>query len=1526
MANNGMPNKQGLYDPSYEHDNCGVGFLVNIKGKKSHDIVKNSLIALDRLEHRGATGCESNSGDGAGIMLQIPHEFFLKVCPEHNIELPEPGEYAVGMVYLPQNSWDRDAVEKIIERLIRKEYQSLLGWRTVPTNNEDLGKSATRHEPYMRQVFVKKNKNIKNSIEFERALYLIRRQAETEIRNSTISERSYFYMSSFSSNTIVYKGQLIGGTQVKNYYPDLSDEDFKSALAMVHSRFSTNTFPSWERAHPNRFIVHNGEINTIRGNVNYMKARESLMEDIEAWDEEDTEKLLPIIDDLGSDSARFDNTFEFFVLAGYSLEHALMMMIPEPWDKHKSMDPERKAFYQYHSCLMEPWDGPASIAVSDGKKICAVLDRNGLRPSRYYVTKDDMLVMASEVGVVDIEPDNIAYKGRLEPGRMFMVDTEKGEIIQDDELKKQVCSQRPYKEWIEKNILDVDTLEDKATKAAYDHDEAIVRMKAFGFSYELINTILAPMATDGKEASGAMGDDTPHAVLSDKPVLLYNYFRQLFAQVTNPPLDAIREEIVTSTTTYLGAEANPVHPSEANCHRIKFNTPIISDDAIAKIRNIKHPHFSSATLSILFNTADGRRGVRSAIKELYKQADEEIAKGTNILILSDRGFAKDRAGIPALLAASGLHQHLVKNGTRTRVGLVVESAEPREIHHLACLIGFGVDLVNPYLAFEALEDMIETNVIKDIDHQTAIKNYIKAATNGIVKVMSKVGISTIQSYRGAQIFEALGLSSNIIERYFTGTASRIEGAGLTVLSEEVIRRHNLAYAPRQAWRTTLETGGRFKWRADGERHLFSPSAITKLQYATRTGDYDIYKEYASIINDQDKKLCTLRGLFKFKFRSQSIPIDEVESVESIVKRFKTGAMSYGSISEETHESLAIAMNKLGGRSNTGEGGENPKRFTPDANGDSRRSAIKQVASGRFGVSSHYLVNADEIQIKMAQGAKPGEGGQLPGSKVYPWIAKTRGTTAGVGLISPPPHHDIYSIEDMAELIHDLKNANNQARICVKLVSEVGVGTIAAGVTKGKADVVLISGSDGGTGSSPLTSIKYAGLPWELGLAETHQTLMLNNLRSRITVETDGQLKTGRDVVIAALLGAEEFGFATAPMVVLGCVMMRVCHKNTCPVGVATQNPELRKRFNGNPDHVVNYFHFIAQEVREYMAKLGFRTIDEMIGRSDLINPDNASEHWKAAGLDISNILHRPDVSDEVGSYKQSEQYHGLDKSLDSRVLVELCQPAIKKGKPIEANLYINNTDRVVGTQVGAEISRKYGAEGLPEDTIKLKFEGHAGQSFGAFCPKGMSMRVEGDTNDYLGKGLSGAKLIVHPHRDSDLVSHKNIVTGNVTLYGATSGEAYISGIAGERFCVRNSGATAVVEGIGDHGCEYMTGGRVVVLGPCGRNFGAGMSGGYAYIYDEDGTFANETNTELIDLEKLIDEKDIEELKEIIQKHIKYTKSKIASEILENWEANQSKFIKVMPMAYKRMLKAFETVRAEGVPEKDVELVAFERFA
>jgi glutamate synthase (ferredoxin) len=1520
----GPPPKQGLYDPRNEHDACGVGFVVDIKGRKSHRILQQAIEVLRNLDHRGASGCEVNTGDGAGVLLQMPHAFLKEAARKARVSLPEAGHYGCGLIFLPRNPTKRRKLEEAFEHIVQSSGLTMLGWRTVPVDNSTLGETARSAEPFMRQVFIGRPADMQDDLDFERRLYVARKRAYAEIRSSTIDGAEYWYAASLSFKTLVYKGMLLT-TQLPEYFPDLRNPAMVTALALVHSRFSTNTFPSWDRSHPYRYLAHNGEINTLRGNINWMKAREALFESDAFGD--DISKILPIVNPNGSDSAMFDNTLELLVLAGRPLAHAVMMMIPEAWQAHESMDDARRAFYQYHSCLMEPWDGPAAIAFTDGRQIGAVLDRNGLRPGRYYVTKDDLVVVASEAGVLEFPPEDIVRKGRLQPGRMFLIDTEQGRIIEDEEIKSAIVHQRPYRQWLDEHLLTLKHLPPAQTLPPIDHATLLQRQIAFGYTFEDLRIIIDPMGRNGVEAVGSMGNDTPLAALSSKPRLLYDYFKQLFAQVTNPPIDCIREELITANEVLLGPEGNLLQPRPADCRRLQLDGPVLTNEDFSRIRHMQLPGLKVGVLPILFRVARGEDGLALAMEELRAAARRMVEEDeVNILILSDRGVNREFAAIPALLAVSGLHHYLIREGMRMRVSLVLETGEAREVHHFSLLIGYGCSAINPYLAFETIDGMIGEGLLTNVDHKLACKNFVKAATKGVVKVASKMGVSAIQSYHGAQVFEGVGLRQDLIDEYFTWTSSRVGGIGIEVVAQEVLQRHHAAFGERDADAPVLPAGGQYQWRAEGEYHLFNPESIHRLQKSVRTGSYATYKSYAQLINDQSKQLCTLRGLLDFKFNGDPVPLAEVEPVESIVRRFKTGAMSYGSISKEAHETLAIAMNRIGGKSNTGEGGEDPERYLPLPNGDSKNSAIKQVASGRFGVTSEYLVSARELQIKMAQGAKPGEGGQLPGTKVYPWIAKTRHTTAGVGLISPPPHHDIYSIEDLAELIHDLKNANRNARISVKLVAEVGVGTIAAGVSKAHADVVLISGYDGGTGAAPQTSIAHAGLPWELGLAEAHQTLVLNNLRSRIVVETDGQLKTGRDVIVAALLGAEEFGFATAPLVTMGCVMMRVCHLNTCPVGVATQDPRLRALFTGKPEHVVNFMRFIAEDMRELMAQLGFRTVEEMVGRVDRLEPRKAIEHWKALGFDFSNILYQPDVGDEVGRFQQITQDHGLEKSLDVTRLLALCQPAIEQGKPVEATLAIRNVNRVVGTITGSEVTRKWGARGLPEDTVRILFQGSAGQSFGAFLPPGMTFRLEGDANDYVGKGLSGGRLIIHPPASSTFTAEDNIIVGNVALYGATSGEAFIRGMAGERFGVRNSGVDAVVESVGDHGCEYMTGGRVVVLGRAGRNFGAGMSGGIAYVLDEAGDFATRVNQQMVGIEKLEDAEEIAAVRALVQKHQQLTGSQRAADLLARWATVVPRFVKVMPKDYKRVLISVKRAHEQGLSGDEAIMAAFEENA
>ncbi|MFD1039106.1 glutamate synthase large subunit [Virgibacillus byunsanensis] len=1518
MTRREYPEVQGLYHPDFEHEACGIGMIANINGKKTHNIVQNAINILCNLEHRGGQSADTSTGDGAGILMQIPDRFFQKQCAKEDIHLPNEGEYGIGMVFLPEDHKTRIDSKRIIEQIIREEGQTHLGWRPVPINGSFIGKVAAKSMPTIRQVFIQKSEDLKDQMAFERKLYVIRKRIEQAVADKP--EYDDIYISSLSTRTIVYKGMLIP-EQLDSFYIDLNHPDFKSALALVHSRFSTNTFPSWKRSHPNRYSIHNGEFNTLRGNVNWMRAREQLC-DSDYFSEEDLEKVLPVIDADGSDSSIFDNTFEFLHLSGRSLAHTAMMMVPEPWANDSTIKEEKRDFYEYHSTLMEPWDGPAALVFTDGNQIGACLDRNGLRPARYYVTKSGMIVLGSEVGALDIFADDILYKDRLQPGKMLLVDLDKGIIIPDEDIKMQIASEHPYKEWLS-NMTNLDDIPEVVEKQpAYRNELLLNQQLVFGYTREELNKIIKPLVMDGKDPIGSMGYDSPLAVLSKKPQLLYNYFKQLFAQVTNPAIDAIREQLITMVETTIGAEGNLVNPGPESCRHIKLKTPILTNQQLEKLRQQQLEGFHTTTISTLFNAVEGPNNMEQALEETFKKADEAVESGSTLLILSDRGVSKGKAAIPALLAVSGLHHHLIRAGERTKVSLLVESGEPREVHHFATLLGYGAEGINPYLAFDSISELVEENEIEAVSNEQAIEKYIGSVTDGIIKILSKMGISTIQSYRGAQIFEAVGIQNDVIDKYFTRTASRLGGIGMDIIEKEVLMRHERAFKEGRGSNHTLDAGDEFQYRENGEDHQYNPRTIHTLQHACRTNDYDLFKTYSKLLTDETNNLQSLRGFLAFK-EQKSVPIEEVESVEEICARFKTGAMSYGAISQEAHEALAIAMNRIGGKSNSGEGGESPERFTPDENGDYRRSSIKQVASGRFGVTSHYLVNADEIQIKVAQGAKPGEGGHLPGKKVYPWIAEVRGSTPGVELISPPPHHDIYSIEDLAELIHNLKNTNPDARISVKLVSAVGVGTIAAGVAKGRADHVLISGYDGGTGAAPNTSIKHTGLPWEIGLAETHQTLLLNGLRDRIAVETDGKMMTGRDVVVATLLGAEEYGFSTAPLVVLGCVMMRVCHLDTCPVGVATQNPELRKKFSGDADHVANFMRFIAQETRELMAELGFRTINEMIGRTDIMKVNSGIEHWKAKDLDLSTLLHQPDLPAKVGRYATVKQDHGIDKSLDYQELIPNCQPALDDQKPVQFTTAIRNIHRVTGTLLGSEITKRYGEKGLPEDTIKLTFNGSAGQSFGGYIPKGMTLRLVGDANDFVGKGLSGGKIIVQPDPVATFEPEKNIIIGNVALYGASDGEAYIRGIAGERFCVRNSGAEVVVEGVGDHGCEYMTGGAVVVLGSTGRNFAAGMSGGVAYVYDEDSSFREKVNPELVHVDQLSEQAEMDKVYQMIQKHAQYTNSTHAERILAYWEKYAEKFVRVIPKAYLKMNDRIQALKDSGLSKFDAEMTAFE---
>ena len=1522
MENNN-PIKQGLYDPCFEHDACGIGTIVNIDGEKSHEILSDCLTILEKLEHRGGTGADERTGDGAGVLFNIPHKFFKEELKSNGISLEHEGDYAVAMVFLPQEKKAREEAIRLFEDITREEGLELIGWREVPTNPSILGKASLEAMPYFMQAFVKRPNSVKRGMAFERKLYIVRRNIEK--RAGWISKflNETFYIASFSSKTIVYKGMLLS-TQLRVFYKDLEDERVTTSLALVHSRYSTNTFPSWERAHPNRFMIHNGEINTLRGNVNKVYSRETNLKSRVLG--KDLIRVLPIINKEGSDSAIFDNNLEFLYMNGMDLTRAVMMAIPEPWYKSRTMSKEKKAFYEYNATLMEPWDGPASIVFTDGEKVGAVLDRNGLRPSRYYITKDRRLVLSSEVGALDIPAEMVEKKDRLMPGRMLLVDTVKKEVISDEELKHTYATQYPYGEWLKENLVTLDKIKDaNKFKIEYDSETRDRLEKAFGYTYEEVKTTMLPMAETGAEPLAAMGVDTPVAVLSKQAQPLFNYFKQLFAQVTNPPIDAIREEIVTASNVYIGPEGNILEDKAINCELLKIDNPIINNDELAKIKSLNQGNLKTKVIDIVF---DKGSSLEDALDNMFEKAQQAYENGYTILVLSDRSVSADKIAIPSLLAVSAMHQYLVQKGTRTSVGLVLESGEPREVHHFATLIGFGAAAVNPYMAYEAIRGLKEEGLL-ELDYDKAVYNYNKAVLKGITKILSKMGISTIQSYMGAQIFEAIGIGKEVIDRYFTNTVSRIGGIGLEEIQKEAEIKHENGFKDKTyAADFILDSPGYEKLRSgDGiqEQHLYNPMTIHKLQEATRIGNYELFKEYTDLIDDEESEI-TLRGLLDFNYSSKPVPIEEVEPVEEIVKRFKTGAMSYGSISKEAHEALAIAMNRIGGKSNTGEGGEDPARWIPDENGDSRRSSIKQVASGRFGVTSEYLVNADELQIKLAQGAKPGEGGQLPGTKVYPWIAKTRHSTTGVGLISPPPHHDIYSIEDLAQLIYDLKNSNTGARVSVKLVSECGVGTVAAGVAKGGAEVILISGYDGGTGASPKNSIKNAGLPWELGLAEAHQTLLLNDLRERVRVEVDGKLMSGRDVAIAALLGAEEFGFATAPLVTLGCVMMRVCNLDTCPVGVATQNEELRKRFKGKPEYVVNFMYFIAQELREIMAKLGFRKIDEMVGRVDRLKQKENIHSWKAKNVDLSSVLYTPEkYKGKVIKFDSHKRYDfKLEKVLDEKVFLNKCKKAIETGEKTRFEIDITNTDRTLGTILGSEITRVNGGKGLPEDTISIKCSGSAGQSFGAFIPKGLTLEVEGDANDYFGKGLSGGKLIVYPPKKSTFVAEDNIAIGNVALYGATSGKVFINGIAGERFCVRNSGATAVVEGVGAHGCEYMTGGKVVVLGPTGINFAAGMSGGIAYLYTEDVDYKINLNEEMILIEELNIEEE-EELKDLITEHVELTGSPKANKILYNFETEKSRFIKIIPKDYKKVLETVEKYRNLGCDDEEAEIKAFQEI-
>ncbi|HTR69106.1 MAG TPA: glutamate synthase large subunit [Mycobacteriales bacterium] len=1484
----GSPEPQGLYDGRHEHDACGVALVADIHGRRTHSIVADALTALHNLDHRGASGAEVNTGDGAGILVQVPDAFLRDVA---GFPLPPAGAYAVGMAFLPTATEEADLAVAAIEAIVTEEDLQVIGWREVPTDPSSLGATALSVMPRFRQLFVAAD-GVEAAMVLERRAFCARKRIEREVG---------VYLSSLSCRTTVYKGMLTTD-QLPSFFPDLTSELFASAIALVHSRFSTNTFPSWPLAHPYRYVAHNGEINTVMGNRNWMRAREALLEsDLIPGD---LKRLFPICTPGASDSATFDEVLELLHLGGRSLPHAVLMMIPEAYENHAEMDPARRAFYSFHSCVMEPWDGPACVAFTDGAVVGAVLDRNGLRPSRYWVTDEGRVVLASEVGVLDIAPEKVIRKGRLKPGRMFLVDTVAGRIVDDEELKSELARENPYQEWLHAGLLDMRTLPDRE-HVVYPHESVVRRQQAFGYSDEELRVIIAPMARTGAEAIGSMGTDTPVAALSERPRLLFDYFTQLFAQVTNPPLDAIREELVTSLSTSIGPERNLLDPTPASCRQITLPFPVIDNDDLAKIIHINDdgdlPGFESVVVKGLFPVSGGGTALRDAVERVRREVSEAIERGARLIVLSDRDGDAELAAIPSLLLTSAVHHHLIRERTRTKVGLIIEAGDVREVHHVALLAGYGAAAVNPYLAMESVEDLVRRAVVSDLEASEAVHRYVKALGKGVLKVMSKMGVSTIASYTGAQIFEALGLADDVVAEYFTGTTSRLGGVGLDVIAEEVAARHRHAYPRVPHKHRTLWVGGEYQWRREGEPHLFNPQTVFKLQHSTRTRQYDVFKDYTRAVDDQAERQMTLRGLFRFATGvREPVPIEEVEPVSSIVKRFATGAMSYGSISMEAHQTLALAMNRIGGKSNTGEGGEDTERLRDPE----RRSSIKQVASGRFGVTSHYLTNSDDIQIKMAQGAKPGEGGQLPGNKVYPWIAKTRGSTPGVGLISPPPHHDIYSIEDLKQLIHDLKNANPSARVHVKLVAEVGVGTVAAGVSKAHADVVLISGHDGGTGAAPLTSLKHAGSPWELGLAETQQTLLLNGLRDRIVVQVDGQMKTGRDVVIAALLGAEEFGFATAPLVVSGCIMMRVCHLDTCPVGVATQNPELRKRFTGKPEFVETFFEFIAEEVREILASLGFRTIEEAVGQVGLLDTTRAVEHWKAAGLDLAPILFAPDVAGDRRC--TTSQDHGLDKALDN-TLIQLAEGALNDAQPVRLELPIRNVNRTVGTMLGHEVTKRYAEVGLPADTIDVTFTGSAGQSFGAFVPPGITLRLLGDANDYLGKGLSGGRIVVRPDPAAPFRPEDNVIAGNVILYGATAGETFIRGIVGERFAVRNSGAIAVVEGVGDHACEYMTGGRVVVIGGTGRNVAAGMSGGIAYFLDLD---VDRLNREMVDLDELDDE-DRTFLAHIVARHQGETGSSVAAALLNDWDRAVSRFAKVMPLDYKRVLAAAKAAQDAG---------------
>lgn len=1503
----GYPEKQGLYDPANEKENCGVGFVAHIKGERNHQIVLDAYDILLAMDHRGACGCESNTGDGAGIMTALPHEFLARVAKDElGVELPEAGKFGAGIVFLPTDEQERAKCKETVERIIQEQGQTLVGWRTVPVDPEgaDVGPTALSAMPHIEQLIIAAGEGLEGDA-FERKLYMIRKVASRDLRGDhSLQQRLLFYVCSLSTKVIIYKGMLTT-SQLLPFFPDLSCEDYTTHLAMVHSRFSTNTFPSWDRAQPCRFMSHNGEINTMRGNINWMRAREGVVKSDLFGDE--LSELFPIMEPDCSDSGNFDNALEFLLMSGRTLQESVMMMIPEAWQKHETMSEARRAFYEYHSCLLEPWDGPASIVFTDGKYIGAVLDRNGLRPSRFYITHDDRVIMASEVGVLKVDPANVKSKGRLQPGRMFLVDFDEGRLVPNDELKDTFSGRQPYANWLKDHRVELSDIALDGDNKQFDQETLIKRMQAFGYTQETMQFMLIPMIHQQRDPIGSMGNDAAIACLSDKPRLIYDYFKQLFAQVTNPAIDSIREDIIMSLECYIGPEQNLLETTPEHANRLLIPHPILTNDEMAAIKSMDHKGWKSKIIDITYPRSEGTAGLTTALERICTEAEEAIDDGYSIVVLSDRAISAQQVPISSLLACGSLHHHLVKQAKRTRIGIVIESGEAREVHHHCLLVGYGADGINPYLGFESLWQARRDGLIDEelySSDEKLVAQYKKSVAKGILKVMGKMGISTLQSYKGAQIFEAVGLKDEVVDRCFVGTASRIQGVDFEVLATESLRRHALGYPEdTKDYLPVLPNPGEFHWRAEGERHAWDPQSIADIQMAARGNDEQAYWRFSNHINEDAKVRCTLRGLLKLKEGANGgpIPIEEVEEAKEIVKRFCTGAMSFGSISAESHETLAIAMNRLGGKSNTGEGGEDPVRFEPLENGDSKRSAIKQVASGRFGVTINYLTNADELQIKISQGAKPGEGGELPGRKVDENIARIRYSTPGVGLISPPPHHDIYSIEDLAQLIHDLKNANPSARISVKLVSEVGVGTIAAGVAKAHADHILISGDTGGTGASPLTSIKHAGLPWELGIAETHQTLVLNDLRSRTVLQTDGGLKTGRDVVIAALLGAEEMGFSTAPLITLGCIMMRKCHLNTCPVGIATQDPELREKFTGKPEHAVNYLFMVAEEARQLMAKLGFRTMNEMVGRVDCLETEDAIKHWKSDGLDLTSLLTRIELPhDDVGVYCSIAQDHGLELALDNQLL-ELAKPALEDGTQVNIELPIVNTNRTVGTILSHNIAKKWGADCLPDGTVNIKFNGSAGQSVGAFLAKGVTIELEGDANDYVGKGLSGGRVIIYPPKVSSFTAEENIIVGNVVLYGATSGEAFFRGRAAERFCVRNSGAHAVIEGVGDHGCEYMTGGRVVILGETGRNFAAGMSGGVAYILDRDNDFNMKCNLGMVELEAVVEQEDIDELKGLIEKHQQYTDSAVAKDVLENWDATLPQFVKVMPTDYKRVL-------------------------